>query len=130
MTETLEGTLEAAIARAETLGASACDGVAVEWTQGSVRVRMGEVEEVQRARQKRLGIRVLWGSRQAMGSTSDLRPEAVRELVERTCATARLVAEDAAVGLPDPAEIGAAVVERPDLFDPEAARFDLDRAID
>ena len=113
------------IDRAEAKGATQADALAVEYTEGHVRVRLGEVEQIQQASQRRIGLRVLTGQSQAMTSSGDLRPETLDRLVDDTVAMARLTASDPHAGLPDRALTGAAHVERPDLFDPESAEFEL-----
>ena len=119
--------LQRVIARAEKNGASGADAVGVDQVEGSVRVRMGEVDQIQQARERRLGIRVLFGQRQAITATGDLRPETLDRLVDDTCTIARLTAEDTSAGLPDPADCGAVHADRSDLYDPESEGFDLEK---
>ena len=121
----LNDLLAAAIARAEARGATGVDGLAVDYLEGHVRVRLGEVDQIQRARQRRLGLRVFFGQRQAITSSGDLRPETLDRLVDDACDMARVTAEDPHAGLPDPGSTGAAHTERPDLFEPGADEFDL-----
>ena len=85
----LDDLLSQAVARAEAKGATGADAVAIDYTEASVRVRLGDVEEIQRSHQRHLGIRVLVGQRQAISSSSDLRPEAIERLVDDTVGMAQ-----------------------------------------
>lgn len=127
MSRSLQDSVQHAVERAQRHGATAADAVAIDELEGRVKVRLGEIEEIQRSRQRRVGLRVLVGQRQAIVATGDLRPEVIDRLAADAVAMARLVAEDPFAGLPDPALCGAAHVQRPDLYDPIAETFDLDR---
>jgi len=117
------------VAQAEQAGATAADAVAVDVLDGHVRVRMGELEQIQRARERKLGLRVLVGQRQAISATGDLRPETVDRLAKDTVAMAQVTAEDGFSGLPDAGSCGATDVDRPDLLDGGAATFDLEDGV-
>ena len=121
--------LETVVKRAESRGATTADAVAVDVVEGSVRVRLGDVEELTRSRERQLGLRVFVGQRQAISATSDLRPEALDDFIDRVVAMARLTAEDPHAGLPDPALTGASHVSAAGLADPEAQSFDMERAV-
>ncbi len=125
MTDALTPMLERVIARAESKGATAADAVAVDYVEGSVRVRLGETEQIQRARQRRVGLRVFFGHRQAMTASGDLRESTLDRLVDDTCAMAQVTAEDPFSGLPDADQIVAGHFEREDLHDPSADGFEL-----
>ena len=122
--------LERVVQRAERQGATAADALAVEQVEGTVRVRLGEVEQIQRARQRRVGLRVFMGQRHAITASGDLREETLDRLVDDTCAMARLTAEDPVSGLPPADRCGARHVHRADLFDPTSDDFDLEQAAD
>ncbi len=105
-----------ALALARRLGAS---DVAVEVSEGiglSVSVRKGEVENVERNRDKSLGVTVYLGQRRGNASTSDFSPAALEQTVRAAYDIARFTAEDPAAGLPD----------AQDLATPEQAAMDLD----
>ncbi len=107
--------VEDALAEARRLGAS---DASVEVSEGvglSVSVRKGELESVERNRDKSLGIGVYIGRRRGSASTSDFSPAAIRQTVRAAYDIARFTAEDAAAGLPD--------VE--DLATPDEAARDL-----
>ena len=99
-------------------GAEAAEAVFAERQSLSVGVRLGELEEVEREESQDLGLRVLFGRRQASVSGSDTSPEGLRKLVERVTAMARLAAEDPYAGFAPRDRLAAD--DRPDfdLFDP------------
>jgi PmbA protein len=97
---------------ARTRGASGGDVLLVENDAFEVTVRLGEVEKIQHAHQKRLGLRLFFGRRSATTSTSDLSEASLERLLDDTCALARAVAEDPWAGLPEPEEM---VETLPDL---------------
>ena len=117
------------IARATRAGASAADAVAVEAENFSVRVRLGAVERIESAQEKRLGLRCFSGARSAVCSTSDLSPDTLTRFVEETCRLSQLTAEDPTAGLPEPAELATMI---PDLrlWDDAAARLPIEGRID
>lgn len=96
--------LTALLDRARRAGADGADAMVHRAVSASVSVRLGEVEEVERAEARDLGLRVFVGQRQASVSTTDLRPDGLDALVERAVAMARLAPEDPWCGLA-PAEM-------------------------
>jgi PmbA protein len=104
--------LVAVLRRATASGASGADGFLVDDRHFSATVRLGEVETVTHAQDQRLSLRVFVGKAAAAASTSDLSPGSLERLVDEATALARMTAEDAHAGLPDPAEL---IVEVPDL---------------
>jgi len=82
----------------------------------SVSVRMGELENVERNRDKSLGVSVYLGQSRGNASTSDFSPAALKQTVQAAYDIARFTAADPAAGLPD-AE---------DLATPEEVARDLD----
>lgn len=108
--------VEDALAFAKSVGAS---DAGVEVSEGvglSVSVRKGEVENVERNRDKSLGVTVYCGQRRGNASTSDFSRAALEQTVRAAFDIARFTAEDPAAGLPD----------EEDLALGEAARRDLD----
>src|SRR3954469_11919062 len=93
------------VGRALKAGADAADAVLFEGTSLSHARRLGKVEKLERSESQDLGLRVLVGRQQAMGSSSDRTPKMLAELVERTVAMARAVPEDPFCGLADPDQI-------------------------
>lgn len=117
----------ALLAKVKRKGATAADVVAVEGDSASVQVRLGAVDKLSKAQEKRLGLRVYFGRRSAGASTSDFSPAALDDLAETTCALARAVVEDPHAGLPG-AEAMAKAVPDLDLYDGQA--LPMDRMID
>jgi PmbA protein len=114
--ETFQQLVEDALKRAKSLGASDA-GVEVSEGAGlSVSVRKGEVENVERNRDKSMGITVYLGQRRGNASTSDFSPAALTQTVQAAYDIARFTAEDPAAGLPD----------AKDLADAKAVKRDLD----
>jgi PmbA protein len=98
-------------------GADAADAVMIESAHIAVAQRLGQREKLERAESRDLGLRVLIGKRQAIVSSTDLAPSALREAAERAIAMARVAPEDPYCGLADPADIARTVPEL-DICDP------------
>jgi len=126
----LDDLLSRVVCRAEKKGATGADAVATEYTESSVRVRLGDVEEIQRSHQRHLGVRVLIGQRQAISSSSDLRPSALDRLVDETVEMARVIANDPAAGLPSPGLTGASFTNATTLYDPAIESIDIQDGVD
>jgi len=112
--------VEDTLAQARKLGASD-SGVEVSEGVGlSVSVRKGELENVERNRDKSLGVSVYLGQRRGNASTSDFSPAAVSRTVQAAYDIARFTAEDPAAGLPDADDLANAddVARDLDLFHP------------
>ena len=107
-----EALADQALAHAKRLGASDA-GVEVSEGYGlSVSVRKGELENVERNRDKSLGVTVYLGHRRGNASTSDFSPEAIARTVQAAYDIARFTAQDPVAGLPDEKDIAT---EHPDL---------------
>ena len=89
------------IQRTKTAGADAIDAILVRGQSMSLAQRLREPEFLERSEGQEIGLRALVGARQAIISTSDLRPEALEPLAERVVAMAREVPEDEFIGLAD-----------------------------
>ena len=112
--------VEDILAMARRMGAS---DAGVEVSEGvglSVSVRKGELESVERNRDKSLGVSVYLGQRRGNASTSDFSTEAVSRTVQAAFDIARFTAEDPAAGLPEAADLATAdeVGRDLDLFHP------------
>jgi PmbA protein len=138
--------VEDALTLARSLGAS---DAAVEVSEGvglSVSIRKGETENVERNRDKSMGITVYIGQRRGNASTSDFSRAALEQTVRAAHDIARFTAEDSAAGLPDAQDMAMAADARRDLdlFHPwdidaeralqialkcEAAAFGVDRRV-
>src|SRR5713226_931099 len=100
------------IARARRAGADAADAVLVEGASIAHSQRLGATEKLERSENYDLGLRVLFGKRQAIVSSNDRSAAAIGELVERAVTMARVVPEDPYCGIAEPSEVAR---EFPDL---------------
>jgi len=109
--------LEDLIKTAQSLGADAADAVMIDGVSLSLSQRLGQPENLERAEGQDLGLRVLIGKQQAIVSSSDTSPDALKELAGRCVAMARVVPEDPYCGLADPDQLAT---HFPDVeaFDP------------
>jgi PmbA protein len=99
--ERLAGLAAEMLALAAGRGASQAEVSINEDTGLAVNVRMGEVETVERTRDRGLAITVYFGQRKASASTADLQPASLLATVEQACAIARFTEADPAAGLAD-----------------------------
>ncbi len=144
--EQFQQIVEDTLAMARQLGASDAGAEVSEGVGLSVSVRMGELENVERNRDKSLGVSVYLGQRRGNASTSDFSAAALRQSVQAAYDIARFTAEDPAAGLPEAEDLATAdeAARDLDLFHPwaidaaaaaelarrcEAASLDLDRRI-
>jgi hypothetical protein len=144
--EQFQGLVEDALKLAKSLGSSDAAAEVSEGVGLSVSVRKGEIENVERNRDKSMGITVYVGQRRGNASTSDFSRAALEQTVRAAHDIARFTAEDAAAGLPDAEDIAVGDVAELDLdlFHPwgidaegaaevakrcEAAAFAVDRRI-
>jgi len=103
---------EDVIRLARSKGASEADVAASIDLGLSVGVRLGEVETVERTRDRGVSVTVYFGRRKGSANTADLDPKSIEQTVEHACAIARYTEEDPANGLADPALLAKAL---PDL---------------
>ncbi len=124
--EQFQQIVEDTLALARQLGAS---DAGVEVSEGvglSVSVRNGALENVERNRDKSLGVSVYLGQRRGNASTSDFSVAALKQTVQAAYDIARFTAEDPVAGLPDEADLAtpAQAARDLDLFHP----WDIDAA--
>jgi PmbA protein len=125
-----EELVDTALHHAKKLGATNAGAEASEGCGLSVSVRKGELENVERNRDKSLGVTVYVGHRRGNASTSDFSKAAIERTVQAAYDIARFTAEDPVAGLPDEADIETHPREL-DLFHPwsinseEAAKLAL-----
>jgi PmbA protein len=114
--------VEDTLAFARSLGASDAGAEVSEGVGLSVSVRKGEVENVERNRDKSMGVTVYIGQRRGNASTSDFSRAALEQTVRAAHDIARFTAEDPAAGLPDAQDLalGEAALRDLDLFHPWA----------
>ncbi|MES2960143.1 MAG: metalloprotease PmbA [Pseudomonadota bacterium] len=113
--EQFRQTVDDALAIARRAGAS---DAGVEVSEGvglSVSVRKGELENVERNRDKSLGVTVYLGQRRGNASTSDFSRVAIEQTVQAAYDIARFTAEDPAAGLPDESDLASPAIAGRDL---------------
>ena len=116
------------LAQAKQKGAAQGDVVMVESDSFFVTVRLGEVEKISQAQEKRLGVRLFFGHSSATGSTSDISKDSIENLVNDTCVMARATVPDEFSGLPLPEEL-AREVGNLDLLDDQARSLSVEEKI-
>ncbi|MCF8167930.1 MAG: metalloprotease PmbA, partial [Rhodoferax sp.] len=115
-----EELVDTALSHATKLGATDAGAEVSEGCGLSVSVRNGALENVERNRDKSLGVTVYVGNRRGNASTSDFSTPAIRQTVQAAYDIARFTAEDPFASLPDTRDI-APEIERArnlDLFFP------------
>jgi PmbA protein len=108
----LQDIAEDVIRRCRAKGASEADVAASIDAGLSVNVRLGEVETVERTRDRGVSVTVYFGRRKGSANTADLDPQSIEQTIEHACAIARYTEQDPANGLPDAALLAR---EIPDL---------------
>ena len=93
------------LAMARAVGASDAGAEVSEGCGLSVSVRKGELENVERNRDKSVGVSVYLGQRRGNASTSDFSQAALKQTVQAAFDIARFTAEDPAAGLPEADEL-------------------------
>ena len=109
-----EDLVDTALTHAKKLGATDAGAEASEGSGLSVSVRKGDLETVERNRDKSLGVTVYLGQRRGNASTSDFSRAAIERTVQAAYDIARFTAEDPVAGLPDATDVATAA-EQPDL---------------
>lgn len=115
------------VRRALAAGASQAEVSASVSTGLSVNVRLGEVETVERNRDRGFGLTVFFGQRKGSASTADLKPASIDATIAQACAIARYTEADPCAGL---ADAGLMQTDFPDLDLWHPWHLDVDRAID
>ena len=117
-----EELVDTALQHAGKLGATDAAAEASEAFGLSVSVRKGELENVERNRDKGLSVTVYVGQRRGNASTSDFSKPAIQQTVQAAFDIARFTAEDPMAGLPDEVDIAPAssTAAALDLFHPWA----------
>ena len=87
-------------------GATAAEAVAVDGSEFSTTVRLGNVETLKESGSKGIGVRVFIGQRAASTHSSDLSPKGLRTMVDAALHLAKVTSEDPLAGLPPPEEQG------------------------
>jgi PmbA protein len=100
-----------ALTEARNGGASQAEADASLQRGLTVTVRLGEVETIEYHRDRGLAVTVYFGKAKGSASTADLRPQAVRETVQKASAIAQYTSEDPCAGLADPADLASSIPE-------------------
>jgi PmbA protein len=112
--------------KATSKGITAGDVVIVEGNSFDAQVRLKSIDKLSNAHEKKLGLRLFFGRRTAVCSTSDFSPESMDRLVEDTCHLARCTAEDPHAGLPEPAPLAPPDL---DLYDDSILKWKMEDKI-
>jgi PmbA protein len=94
------------VRRAMQGGATAAEAVAMEGSEFSTVVRLGEVETLKESGSKGIGVRVFFGQRAASTYSSDLTPAGITQLVDSALRLAKVTSEDPFAGIPEAAQLG------------------------
>jgi len=100
-------TCDLLVSLARKAGAAEAEAYAERTRDASVRVRDGEVEELQQAASKGIGLRVITAQRLGFAYGTDLSKDGLKELAQKAVALAKGAAKDPANGLPRGAQLGA-----------------------
>lgn len=124
--EQFQELIEDTLAIARKLGASDAGAEVSEGSGLSVSVRKGKLENVERNRDKSIGVTVYLGQRRGNASTSDFSKASLEQTVRAAYDIARFTAEDPMAGLPDAEDlaIGRVATRDLDLFHPWAINAD------
>lgn len=125
--ERLADLAEEVVRRARAAGASQAEVSASVSTGLSVNVRLGEVETVERNRDRGFGLTVYFGQRKGNASTADLKPSSIEATLAQACAIARSTEPDPCAGLADAALMQTQFAEL-DLWHPWP--LEVERAIE
>ncbi|MBN2206320.1 MAG: TldD/PmbA family protein [Candidatus Aminicenantes bacterium] len=117
---------ERLVGRCLTLGGDAAEVYLETGRNLSIEVRNGEIETVQEAGSRGVGLRVFVQGRMALASSNDFEEASLDDAVRRAVAFARITTADPDNALPE--EQGVTAVEG--LYDPAIARVPLDRKIE
>src|SRR5574342_753054 len=113
---------------AKAKGATQGDVVMAEGDSFFVTVRLGEVEKISQAGEKRLGLRLFFGNSSASASTSDISRQSIERLVEDTARMAPATAQDPFSGLPAAEKLAQEIPDL-DLCDDAARSVSVDEKI-
>ncbi len=108
----LESIAASALQQAESLGATQAEANLSQGAGFSITARLEDVETLEHHRDQGLSVTVYLDQQKGSASTSDLRPDAIRETVEKACSLASYAAKDEFAGLADPERLAT---EWPDL---------------
>src|SRR6516225_11298176 len=94
------------VRRAVRAGASAAEAVAMDGSEFSTVVRLGEVETLKESGSKSIGVRVFFGQRAASTYSSDFSREGLDRMVKSALELAKITSEDPFGGIPAAEQLG------------------------
>jgi len=128
--ETLLDAASAVLEMSTRAGGGEADVVAARSTDFEVKVADGEIVTLTQATSKGIGLRVFVGERMGFCTTSDFRPESLREVVERAVAMAKETADDPHNGLAPELQAGRIDAGADlDLYDPSIVALSTEEKI-
>lgn len=101
MNKILQETASRSIEIARKAGASACSAKALIHRQVTISYRDHKAESLKEAARRSISLSLFVDGRRSVQSTSDLRPEALKQFIEESIVATRLLAEDPFYSLPD-----------------------------
>ena len=123
----LERTIGLALEEARRLGADQAEVAASVDTGLSATARLGDVENLEYTNDRGIGITVYKDQRKGSASTSEMTPDAIREVVRKACSFAQHTAPDEHSGLADSDRM---CTDAPDLDLDHPWSIDADAAIE
>ncbi|MCI0337116.1 MAG: TldD/PmbA family protein [Acidobacteria bacterium] len=111
------------------LGATDAEAIGIETTEFHVEVRLGQVEKLQEAASRGIGLRVLYEGRQASCSTSDVSSQAINELISNAIEMAKRTSVDEDALLPSREELAKEIIDLK-LYDPAISELPTERKIE
>ena len=120
---------EEACALAKKHGADGAEAIVRGGSELSIKVRLGEIELLQEASSKALGLRVFRDHRVALTYTSDFTPDALDRFVRDSVDLARLAEPDELNELPDQAELATSFPDL-ELYDERTLTVDAKQALE
>ncbi len=103
--QSLSDLTQALLDAARAAGAPAADAMALDARSVAIDVREGRLEQAERAEGIEIGLRVLFGGKQACVSASDISARTIGAMAQRAVAMAQEAPEDPHVGLADPSQL-------------------------
>ncbi|MFZ1947167.1 MAG: TldD/PmbA family protein [bacterium] len=110
--------------KAKTTGADQCDCYIETGRELAIKVRDGEIETIERASFRGLGVRFFTGHRLGFGFTTDFSRQSLEDLVERCRALAEAATPDPDAGIPEPHPVDCVDLE---ISDPAIDGIPLER---
>ncbi len=111
MTDELLNIASDVVARALKRGATAADAMAIERRDTEISVRQGNIEKLETAESREIGLRVFAGQSSALIAGSVLTSEALDRMVERCVAMAKLAPPDHYAGLAESSQLAKGTID-------------------